>query len=258
MLLAAATETLVFSILGAVVVALAAWAWAAYRRTLYTPGQAVLFALFYLIARFLWRTQISGPLPIPPGQGAVIICNHGSPADPAFIAMTVNRVVHWMVAKEYCEHRAFGWFLRTVESIPVNRGGVDTAATKMAIRYAQEGGLVGLFPEGRINTTDEVLLPGRPGMALIALKAGVPVVPCYISGAPYDGSPLGCLLMRAKVRLKVGRPIDISQYCGRKADRKVLEELTRRFLAEIAALAGQPDFQPELAGRFYKPGLNDD
>jgi hypothetical protein len=34
----------------------------------------------------------------------------------------------------------------------------------------------------------------------------------------------------------------------------VLEELTRRFMREIATLAGQPDYEPTLAGRFYKPG----
>jgi hypothetical protein len=34
----------------------------------------------------------------------------------------------------------------------------------------------------------------------------------------------------------------------------VLEELTRRFMREIAVLAGQPHYEPELAGRFYRPG----
>ena len=37
-------------------------------------------------------------------------------------------------------------------------------------------------------------------------------------------------------------------------DREVLENLTRRFLREIARLGGEPDYEPELAGRFYKPG----
>ena len=90
---------------------------------------------------------------------------------------------------------------------------------------------------------------------MIALRARVPVIPCYVTGAPYDGTILGCLVMPAKVRLVVGRPIDLSPYYGRESDREVLEELTKRFLQEIAALAGQPDFQPQLAGRFYKPGL---
>ncbi len=258
MLSAAATNYLALSVLGFVGLLLLAWAWIGWRRSMLTPGQWLLFLWIFLTARFLWGARISGRLPIPPGQGAVIVCNHRSPADPSFIALATGRVVRWMVAKEYCEHWAFGWFLRACEVIPVSRGGIDTAATKQAIRYARDGRLVGVFPEGRINTTDRLLLPGRPGAAMIALKARVPLVPCYISGSPYDGTVLGCLLISAKVRLSVGRPIDISAYYGRESDRQVLEELTKRLIVEIARLAGRPDFEPQLAGRFYKPGPDDD
>jgi 1-acyl-sn-glycerol-3-phosphate acyltransferase len=119
----------------------------------------------------------------------------------------------------------------------------------MAIRYAQEGELVGILPEGRINRTERFLLPGRPGAALIALKARVPVIPCYIQGAPYDGTTLGCVFMPAKVTVRIGEPIDVSEFYGREDEREVLEQVTRRLLCAIAALAGQPDFQPELAGK---------
>lgn len=258
MLSAAATNVLAICVLGGIGLAAVVWTVIAFRQVDMTPAQKLFFAWNALSTRILWRARVSGRLPIAPGQGAVVVCNHRGPADPAFIALTVNRMVHWMVAKEYCVHPAFAWFLRTCEVIPVSRGGVDTAATKLAIRYAREGGLVGLFPEGRINTTDDLLLPGRPGVAKIALKARVPVVPCYVSGSPYDGTIMGCLLMPARVRLQVGQPIDLSPYYGRGNDREVLEDLTRRFLLEIAKLAGQPDFQPQLAGRFYKPGLGEE
>jgi 1-acyl-sn-glycerol-3-phosphate acyltransferase len=158
-----------------------------------------------------------------------------------------------MVAREYCEHPLLGPLLQVCRVIPVGRGGIDTAAVKAAIRLASQGELVGLFPEGRINTSQEVLLPGRPGAALIALKAHVPVVPCFIQGSPYDGTTLGCLLMPAHVRLSFGQPMDLSAFTQQAPDRQTLEDLTRCFLREIAKLGGSPDFQPQLAGRFYKP-----
>ena len=111
---------------------------------------------------------------------------------------------------------------------------------------------MGLFPEGRINIGRDVLLPGRPGAALIALRARVPVIPCYVSGSPYSGTTLGPLVTPAKVRLVMGEPLDISAFYGRDGEREVLEELTRQFLRAIARLAGCPDFHPSLAGRFYK------
>ena len=142
-----------------------------------------------------------------------------------------------MVAREYCEHPAFRRLLRTCEVIPVRRGAVDMAAIREAIRLVRQGELVGLFPEGRINTTEQLLLPGRSGAALIALKARAPVVPCYIHGAPYDGTTLGCLFMPASVRLVIGPPIDLSSYFDRNDRRETQQELTSRFLAEIARLA---------------------
>ena len=248
-----ATEILAVCVLSGLGIALLGWAVIWIRRLPFTSIQSTLYWLNYAVVRVLWRVRIEGRLRVPPDQGAVIICNHGSPVDTTFIALTVQRVVRWMVAAEYCSHPAFAWFLRQCEVIPTNRKGIDTTATKTAIRYARQGGLVGLFPEGRLNTTGEFMLPGRLGVAMIALKARVPVVPCYVSGFSYDGPPWGCLLVPAKVRLVIGRPLDISAYYGQENRREVLEELTRRFLVEIARLAGRPDYQPRLARRSRKP-----
>jgi len=251
MLSAKIADILALCVLASLGGGLAGWIIVMVRRWPFSPIQSALYALNYAITRTLWRAQVHGHFPIPPGQGAVIVCNHRCPLDPSFIAITVPRAVHWMVAKEYCEHPVLGPILRTCEIIPVSRGGVDTAATKAAIRLVQNGGLVGVFPEGRINTTGQTLLPGRSGAAMIALKARVPLVPCYIHGAPYDGTAVGCLLMPASVRLKIGRPIDLSPYYDRGGQREVLAEVTHRLLQEIARLAGDADFEPRLAGRSW-------
>lgn len=238
----------------ALVCGLGAWMLVAWRRTPFTLFQAFLCFTNYLLARILWRTEISGPLPVASGEGALIICNHSSGVDPNVIQLCTNRVVHWMVAREYYEMPVLSRAFKATDTIPVNRAGVDTAATKMAIRLAQRGGLVGLFPEGRVNTTQDLLLPGRPGAALIALRAKVKVIPCYVSGVPYDGTALGSLFMSGKARVIVGSPIDLSPYFDRGGDKTVLQELTKRFLVEIATLAGVPNYQPELAGRNWKTG----
>jgi 1-acyl-sn-glycerol-3-phosphate acyltransferase len=229
------------------------WCWRTIRRTHYTWPQAGWYFINLSVNKLLWRTTVSGPLPIGPEQGAVIVSNHNSGIDPLLIQMATERVVHWMVAGEYFDYRIMAACFRALGSIPVGRRGVDTAATKLAIRLAKEGKLVGLFPEGRINTSDTLLLPGRPGAALIALKAGVPVIPCYVKGAPYNGSALGPFLMRAHAHVTIGQPIDLSEYLGRESDRDVMAELTKRFLKEIAHLAGDDAFEPQLAGKRWHP-----
>lgn len=251
------TTILAIGAFAAMLVALATIFTVRIRRSPYNLTQYVVFSLNAIMTRVLWRAWVSGPLPVETGRGAIIVCNHRCPIDPAMVVLAADRPMHWMVAKEYAEHPALAWFWRRLGVIPVSRGGIDTAATKQAIRLAREGGLVGMFPEGRINDTEQLLLPGRPGAAMIALRARVQVIPCYLSGTPYNGTIWASFFLPAKARLVVGSPIDLRAYYGHERQREVREELTRRFLHEIAKLAGEPDFQPELAGRFYKPGHGD-
>jgi hypothetical protein len=61
--------------------------------------------------------------------------------------------------------------------------------------------------------------------------------------------------MTAHAHVTIGKPIDLTSYLERENDRSVQQELTLLFLKEIAKLAGRPDFEPKLAGRHWKPGL---
>lgn len=225
----------------------------AIRRSPHNPINAVLSFASQLWARVVWRTRVEGRISIPNGQGAVIVCNHTSAVDPWFVFMASDRLVAWMVAAEYPKSRGFRWFFNRVRYIPVTRGGIDTSATKQAIRMAADGHLVGIFPEGRINVTGALLLPGRPGPALVALKARVPIVPCYIFNAPKCESVRRTFFTPAKTRIVVGQPIDITPFVAREEEEGVLVELTLRLLREIARSAGQPTYVPRLAGRKWKP-----
>lgn len=228
------------------------------RRTPFSPFQALLFGAAYLLCKLLWRTQWHDPLPLPEGQGAIVVCNHRSSVDPFFVQTATLRKVHWMVAREFCEHWSLHWFLSACEVIPVRRGGIDTAAVKAAIRLTSAGGIVGMLPEGRINMTQELLLPARPGAALLALKTRTLVVPCYIRGSPYRWNVWSPLFMPARVEVRFGQPIDLSEFYDREHEPEVLDQAMRRILKGIAELAGQPDFEPKIAGRNWKPSLEEE
>jgi 1-acyl-sn-glycerol-3-phosphate acyltransferase len=83
------------------------------------------------------------------------------------------------------------------------------------------------------------------------------VIPVFVSGSPYDGTALGSFFMPAHARVVVGEPIDISAYYD-EDEKEVLAELTRRFLVEIAKLSGRQDFEPQIAGRRWKWGAEDE
>jgi 1-acyl-sn-glycerol-3-phosphate acyltransferase len=122
----------------------------------------------------------------------------------------------------------------------------------MAIRIVSEGGFVGMFPEGRINRTEDLLLPGRPGAVLIAIKGRVPILPCYIDGAPYGGTAWSPLFMPARVTVRFGEPMDLSAYYGGNQEPGTIGTILLDVMSEIARLAGQDDFQPTLAGRKWR------
>jgi 1-acyl-sn-glycerol-3-phosphate acyltransferase len=222
-------------------------------RARFTPLQGLLYLLALALVKLRWRATWDGALPLTEGRGAVIVLNHRSSVDPFFVQTTTLRKIRWLVAREYCEHPAFAWFLRACEVIPVGRGGVDTAATKAALRTVESGGLVGMFPEGRINMTGELMLPGRPGAALVALKARVPLLPVYISGSPYDRFAWSPFFMTGRVRVRFGSAIDLAEYYGREDEPGVVDQIMLRCLRELARLAGRPDHEPQLAGRHWKP-----
>ncbi len=245
------TTAAVLFLVAVVAAPLAAVAWGLTKSAL-SPTQCLLWGIAYLLVKFRWRTRWEGTLPVADDQGAVIVCNHRSSVDPFFLQTATGRKIHWMVAREYCEHPAFRWFLTTCEVIPVGRGGIDTAATKAALRIVERGGLVGMFPEGRINRTADLLLPIRPGAAVIALKTGAPLVPVYVEGSPYRLVPWSPLLMTARVVVRFSEPI-VPQSAPPSDDKEANEDLMRLWAAQIAALADQPDFEPQFAGRQWKP-----
>ena len=246
-------ETLAILFLLACLVAPFVWASIALSRSRLTLPQGVLWLVALLFVRLLWRAQLPRHMPAGSEQGAVVICNHRSSIDPFFLQVCFDRPMHWMVAREFCEQRAFGWFLRTCEVIPVSRSGSDMAATRAAIRYAQRGDLISMFPEGRINLTERLMLPVRPGAIMVALRARAPLLPCYIAGAPYGGTPASPLFMPARVRLQFGEVIDLSPYYEQEQNDALVKELMTRVVKDIARLAGQDDFEPEFAGRKWKP-----
>jgi 1-acyl-sn-glycerol-3-phosphate acyltransferase len=219
----------------------------------FTLPQWCLWVSCIFITRVLWCVRIPRLEIATRERGVVFIANHRSSIDPFYFQSRLFFPMHWMVAREYCEHPAFRWFLKQCEVIPVNRGGVDIRSTKSAINLAQQGGAVGMFPEGRINTTDRLMLPVRPGVVLTALRANALIVPCHIEGSPFDKTAWSPFFMAARVRIRVGTPIDLN---GEDAERFKQDEAgkcMREIVRQIALLANQPDFEPQLAGRRWKP-----
>ena len=112
-----------------------------------------------------------------PEEGAVILAsNHRNRRDPAFVCFPTKRVVHFLAKKELHEGK-FAWFFRMAGTIPVNRGVHGTGVMEIAEEMLRQGEVIGIFPEGTRNKTDEPIQPLKYGTVRMAQKTGTPIVP---------------------------------------------------------------------------------
>jgi 1-acyl-sn-glycerol-3-phosphate acyltransferase len=175
------------------------------------------------------------PCPLPPVGGAILVCNHTSSLDPVLLQAAVPRVITWMMAKEY-NLLPIRWFLNAIEPILVERSGRDMAATRAALRALKDGKILGVFPEGRIETTSK-LLEFQTGVALLALKSGAPVYPAYLDGSQRGKGMMEGILLPNQVTLAFGPPVQLqSDAEGREA----LDTATEKIRSAVAALADLP------------------
>ena len=218
-----------------------------YRQIASCSGGWRLYIL-HVIARvyspFVFGLRISSRCPIPVSGEALLIANHRSPVDPMMILATnpvrsngyCIRVVEFLTAKEYTALGGpIGFICDVMRCIPVARDGKDMEPAKEALRRLKQGKVVGVFPEGRINSGEGVL-PAIPGMAWLALRAHLPVYPVFIHGAPGLTNMIAPFVTFTKVSVTYGEPIDLSAFYGRRPTQDLLQEVAEVLRSRLAAL----------------------
>ncbi len=139
----------------------------------------ILMPLSRLVVRIAYKVKIVGTENIPAKGGFILASNHITAFDPVIIASVKGRPVHYMSKKELFEKPLIGWFLSKLNAFPINRGGSDKRAITYAIKIVQEGGILGIFPEGTRSETGKPISP-KAGVALIAKAAKADILPVSI------------------------------------------------------------------------------
>jgi 1-acyl-sn-glycerol-3-phosphate acyltransferase len=146
-----------------------------------------------------------------------------------------------MTKEELLRIPLVGPFFRSGGAFPVRRGEPDRRAMRLALDFLERGEVVLMFPEGT-RSTDGRLQPVEPGAAMLALRAGAPVVPIAIIGG-HRAMPRGARFpRRVPVTARVGPPLPVPKLDGR-IDRETLALWGQRFRERLAALL-PPDQQP--------------
>lgn len=209
------------------------------------------------VIAFSKRDWIDGEK-IPATGGCVVAVNHISHVDPltlGFFLYNHGRLVRYLTKDALWRTPLLKYIVRDARQIPVSRLTSEAGQSyEAAVRAVEEGGCIGIYPEGTI-TRDPHGWPmrGKTGAAKISLTTGCPVIPIGQWGAQqilpaYTTKPH--LLARHTTHYKVGDPVDLDDLRGQPLTREVLHEATDRIMAAITALVEDLRGEQAPAERF--------
>jgi 1-acyl-sn-glycerol-3-phosphate acyltransferase len=201
-------------------------------------------ALWWLNAFYcagLHRLEVTGRAPLPTHGPAILIANHTCGIDNLILQAGCQRVLGFLIAREFFDLWFCRPFCRLLGCIPVNRDGRDLAATRAALRALAEGRVVPIFPEGRIlPRSGREFGPPKPGAAFIAMHARVPVIPAYIRGTPETNDVFKALRTPSCARLVFGAPLDMSPFLGNQhPDKETIARASEVLMESIRSLRDQ-------------------
>ncbi|MEE1812788.1 lysophospholipid acyltransferase family protein [Streptomyces sp. BE133] len=206
------------------------------------------------LLRLFFRPRIEGLEHIPEDGAAIVAGNHLSFSDHFLMPAILKRRITFLAKAEYftgpgVKGRLTAAFFHSIGQIPVDRSGKDAgqAAIREGLGVLSRGELLGIYPEGT-RSHDGRLYKGKVGVAVMAITAQVPVVPCAMVGT-FEIQPPGRVVPRIKrVTIRFGEPLDFSRYAGLENQKAAIRAVTDEIMYAILGLSGQ-EYVDEYAAK---------
>jgi len=176
----------------------------------------VVRPLVSFLIRLLFRPQIIGVNNIPKKGRILLAGNHTKWLDPVMLVGVQKRQIHFL-AKEELFHGKTKFIAKGMGCVPVNRKIHDKNALNSACEFLEKDLCVGIFPEGTINRTDDVIMPFKMGAVKACNSTNTKLIPFIITGK-YK-------LFRKGVKIEFLEPITIGDD---------LEKENERFMAIVS------------------------
>ncbi len=186
----------------------------------------IAIVIVRIAVMFVFRLRFVGRENVPAHGGVIVAFNHRSNWDPIMAGLSCRRQLCFMAKEELFKNPVFGGLIKSLGAFPVSRGKSDISSIKAALRILSDGKAMLMFPEGhRIKNNKKV--KAKPGVAMIAQRARVPVVPVCISGE---------YKWMRKITVTYGKPMTFEEYYGKKSDQDQIQLAADKVLEEIRKL----------------------
>jgi 1-acyl-sn-glycerol-3-phosphate acyltransferase len=197
------------------------------------------------LARRLWSPSVLGVASVklvverraPVPQGPVIFAsNHESALDIFALFKALDRDLRFVAKKELFGLPILGWYLRHAGFVSVDRTNHAAAVASLqeAARVVRAGTPLVFFPEGTRSTSGRIR-PFKKGPFVVAMEAGVPVVPVSISGASALLPRDSVAVRSGTIRLVIGEAVDPRTFSDKS---ELLAEVRRRICEQHVASGG--------------------
>jgi 1-acyl-sn-glycerol-3-phosphate acyltransferase len=168
---------------------------------------------------------------IPRRGPALIIANHQSFLDPIAVGSAARRHLYYLARKTLFTNWLAGWYLRSVNVIPVDQEGIPKEGLRAILDQLQAGHAVLIFPEGE-RTYKGNVQPLKPGIQLLIKRTEAPIIPVGVAGA-FDAfsrwrkwplfSPRWRPATKGAIAVFIGRPLDPRHFRDWPRDRLLAE-----------------------------------
>jgi 1-acyl-sn-glycerol-3-phosphate acyltransferase len=204
-----------------------------FRKAWYRFVWAVASALFNAVC----RVETEGRSNIPETGPLIMASNHLHLFDPPLVVAAMPyRKITVLVAEKWAETWPASWLLKSMGAIFVHRGEVDREALNKCLAVFREDGILGLAPEGT-RSRSGTMQRGKPGIAYLAIKADVPILPLGISGQTQVFAEWK-RLRRPRVVVRYGQLFKLQAVHGRQKGQQ-LQERSDEVMRRIAALVNE-------------------
>lgn len=181
----------------------------------------------------LWKPRVLGAWKVPATGPVILAVNHSHIIDGPMLMGTAPRPLHFLIKKE-AYVGPLGPFLEGIGQVKVDRSGTDRSAVSRALGVLENGGALGIFPEGTRGEGDFASL--RAGLAYFAVRAGAPIVPVAVFASTERRSRVVKALppLKSRVDIVFGDAFDAGDGSGRRT-RTALDLATVRIQDRLTA-----------------------
>jgi len=191
-------------------------------------------AIIKRLTRMICRVDDEQVVCIPTQGPLIIVSNHINFLEPLVVyTHLLPRPMAFFAKVESWDNKLIGYLFDMWGGIPLKRGSADIGAIRLGLEVLETDTILAVAPEGT-RSGDGVLGKGHPGVVIMALRSGVPLLPmaCYRHEGFWDNISH---LRRTDFRIAVGQPFTL-QANGATVTREVRQQMINEVMYQMAAL----------------------